>query len=142
MRFLSPEVRPFLERGEILELVLLDGEGMVLDAEGAHFPPEQLAAFFSPLHGLLTNIRQGLNIEAFEEISVRTLGPRMRVILQPFSAQESPYLLIALYPITTFYRQVTTDIVRIVKDCIRKLSSHQAAGYDPAAPPKTGRKEP
>ena len=122
MRYLSQEIRPLLEQRELLGLVLVDREGMVLDAEGDLYPAELLAALFSPLHKLLEDIRERMNIQGMEEISVRTVGPRLRVILQDFTVNDSSYLLIALFPITTFYRQVTTDIVRIVKDCVRRLA--------------------
>lgn len=132
MRYLSQEIRPLLERKDLLGLVLVDGEGMVLDAEGELYPPEQLAALFSPLHRMLDGIRGNIRVRGIEEISIRTLDPRMRIIVQAFSVQQSPYLLIALYPITTFYRQVTSDIIRIVKDCIRKLTPHPSDADPPA----------
>jgi hypothetical protein len=122
MRYLSEDIRLLLEQKEIIELVLLDEEGMVLDAEGKAFEPEHLAALISPLQGYLQNICAGLPLQAVEEISVRTLGPRMRVVLQPFTVAGSSYLLIALFPVTTFYRQVTADIVRVLKDVTRKLA--------------------
>jgi len=131
MRYLSEDIRPLLEQKELIELVLLDGEGMVLDAEGDAFEPERLAALFSPLQQFLQNICGGLPLEGVEEISVRTLGPRTRVVLQPFTVAEASYLLIALFPVTTFYRQVTADIIRVVKDATRKLSQ-------PAAQPARG----
>ncbi|MBN2199885.1 MAG: hypothetical protein JW747_08575 [Candidatus Aminicenantes bacterium] len=142
MRYLSQEIRPLLERNEILGLVLVDGEGMVLDAEGGLYPPEHLAALFSPLYRMLDDIQHNINVEGIEEISIRTLNPRMRIIVQGFSVQQSPYLIIALYPITTFYRQVTSDIIRIVKDCIRRLTPHPADGGDPSASGSTGPGEP
>jgi len=142
MRYLSQEIRPLLERKDLLGLVLVDGEGMVLDAEGELYPPEQLAALFSPLHKMLDNVQRNINVEGIEEISIRTLNPRMRIIVQAFSVHQSPYLLIALYPITTFYRQVTSDIIRIVKDCIRKLTPHPSDGAGPPAPKKTVPGEP
>lgn len=142
MHYFSREIQILLERGDVLELVLVDGEGMVLEARGDHYPPEQLAALFSPLHRLLETIRLNMDIGGIEEISVRTLSPRMRILVQSFSVQESPFLLIALYPITTFYRQVTSDIVRIVKECIRKLAPQGPDGEVPSAPPAAGRKEP
>jgi len=127
MRYLSEDIRPLLEKKELLELVLVDREGMVLDAAGNLFDPEQLAALFLPVHLLLQNIGRDLPLERVEEISVRALGPRIRVVLQPFSVAETSYLLIALFPITTFYRQITADIIRVVKDVTRKLAP-------PAAP--------
>jgi len=123
MRYLSEEIRPLLEKKELLELVLVDREGMVLDAEGNLFDPEQLAALFLPVHLLLQNISRDLPLERVEEISVRALGPRIRVVLQPVTVAEASYLLIALFPITTFYRQITADIIRVVKDVTRKLAS-------------------
>ena len=122
MRYLSEDIRPLLENKELLELVLVDGEGMVLDAAGDLFDPEQLAALFLPVDLLLKNISRDLPLERVEEISVRAFGPRLRVVLQSFSVAESSYLLIALFPITTFYRQITADIVRVVKDVTRKLA--------------------
>jgi hypothetical protein len=123
MRYLSEEIRPLLEKKELLELVLVDREGMVLDAEGKLFNPEQLAALFLPVHLLLQNISRDLPLERVEEISVRALGPRIRVVLQSFTVGEASYLLIALFPLTTFYRQITSDIIRVVKDITRKLAS-------------------
>jgi hypothetical protein len=123
MRYLGEEIRPLLEKKELLELVLVDGEGMVLDAEGKVFNPEQLAALFLPVHLLLQNIGRDLPLERVEEVSVRAFGPRIRIVLQSFTVAEASYLLIALFPITTFYRQITADIIRVVKDITRKLAS-------------------
>jgi len=123
MRYLSEDIRPLLENKELLELVLVDGEGMVLDAEGDLFNPEQLAALFLPVDLLLKNISRDLPLERVEEISVRAFGPRLRVVLQSFSVAESSYLLIALFPITTFYRQIIANIVRVVKDVTQKLAT-------------------
>ncbi len=129
MRYLDQSTQTLIERGDVLELVLVDSEGMVLDSRGDLFPPEQLAALFSPFHRLLDNIKQSAKLGSVEEISIRTLDPRLRIVVQPFSVHDLPFLLIALYPITTFYRQVTADIMRIVKDCIRKLSAtHEEHG--------------
>jgi len=122
MRYLTEEIRSLLENKELLQLVLVDREGMVLDAAGDLFDPEQLAALFLPVDLLLKNISRDLPLERVEEISVRAFGPRLRVVLQSFSVAESSYLLIALFPITTFYRQITADIVRVVKDVTRKLA--------------------
>jgi hypothetical protein len=138
VRYLSHEIQPLLERRELLGLVLADDEGMVLDAVGELYPPEQLAAAFAPLHRLLEDVRRRMNVGGLEEISVRTLEPRLRVIVQSFTVQEERYLIVALYPITTFYRQVTSDIVRIVKDCIRKLTPHPDGGPEPGAAPHSG----
>ncbi len=123
MRYLTEEIRTLLENKELLQLVLVDREGMILDAEGDLFDPEQLAALFLPVDLLLKNISRDLPLERVEEISVRTFGPRLRVVLQSFSVAESSYMLIALFPLTTFYRQITADIVRVVKDVTRKLAS-------------------
>jgi len=138
MRYLSEEIRPLLEKKELLELVLVDREGMVLDAEGNLFDPEQLAALFLPVHLLLQNISRDLPLERVEEISVRALGPRIRVVLQPVTVAEASYLLIALFPTTTFYRQITADIIRVVKDVTRKLASGSPVQEGP--PGSTGGK--
>jgi hypothetical protein len=122
MRYLTEEIRTLLENKELLQLVLVDREGMVLDAEGDLFDPEHLAALFLPVDLLLKNISRDLPLERVEEISVRAFGPRLRVVLQSFSVAEASYLLIALFPLTTFYRQITADIVRVVKDVTRKLA--------------------
>lgn len=138
MRYLSQEIKPLLERKELLGLVLVDDEGMVLDAEGELYPPEQLAAAFAPFHRLLDDVRRRMNVGGLEEVSVRTLEPRLRIIVQSFTVREERYLIVALYPISTFYRQVTSDIVRIVKDCIRKLTPHPEGGPETGAAPKSG----
>ncbi|HEX9901928.1 MAG TPA: hypothetical protein VGB72_03610 [Acidobacteriota bacterium] len=139
MRYLGEELRPLLEKKELLQLVLVVREGMVLDAEGKLFNPEQLAALFLPVYLLLQNISRDLPLERVEEISVRALGPRIRVVLQPFTVAEASYLLIALFPITTFYRQITADVIRVVKDVTRKLTSSVSPVHE-GPPGSTGGK--
>ncbi|MFQ6082921.1 MAG: roadblock/LC7 domain-containing protein [Candidatus Aminicenantia bacterium] len=119
---MNEKIKELIENGKLIQVVLVDTEGMVIKARGDLYDPEVLSAIFSPFQGLVRNIQENLKVDGVEELSLRTEGRRFRLILRYFTADGTEFFLIAICPISSSYRQITTEIIRLACDDIIQKS--------------------
>ena len=98
MTFISKAVEDMIRDGKLYQAVVVDSEGLPVDARGEMFDPEILSAFAFPLQEVLRNLQDTLGIEKIKELSLRTLGRRLRINMSFFSANAVEFCLILLSP--------------------------------------------
>lgn len=98
MTFISKAVENMILEGKLYQAVVVDSEGLPVDARGEMFDPEILSAFAFPLQEVLRNLQDTLEIDKIKELSLRTLGRKLRITMSFFSVNAMDFCLIILSP--------------------------------------------
>lgn len=125
MRFFSERLKGLIKEGKVLQVVIVDSEGFVVETMGKYYDPEVLPSIFLPLEQVLKKVQNILEVNEVEEISLRTDGKKIRIILRNFPIDDLKFLLIAVCPISAPYRQIMTEIIHSdSENILQKVKRH------------------
>ncbi|MDW7760167.1 MAG: roadblock/LC7 domain-containing protein [Acidobacteriota bacterium] len=111
MTFISKTVEDMIHDGKLYQAVVVDSEGLPVDARGEMFDPEILSAFAFPLQEVLRNLQDTLGIEKIKELSLRTIGRKLRITMSFFSVNATDFCLIILSPGTSAPPPALSELV-------------------------------
>lgn len=111
MTFISKTVENMILDGKLYQAVVVDSEGLPVDARGEMFDPEILSAFAFPLQEVLRNLQDTLGIDKIKELSLRTLGRKLRITMSFFSANAMDFCLMILSPGTAAHPPALSELV-------------------------------
>ncbi len=101
-----------VDTGQILQVVLADEEGLIVENIGRRFPPDVLAAAFLGTGSAIDRIRELLRVGPIEELVVRLNADNLTLAGRFFVADDEYYLLIMVVPPASSYRVLSTQIIR------------------------------
>ncbi|MFC1833113.1 hypothetical protein ACFL2Q_00075 [Thermodesulfobacteriota bacterium] len=108
-----------LEDGLVLQIVVADEEGMIVENGGEMFPPDSLVATFFKLQGASEYLEQVLNLEQASEMAIRYNVSKVTLVFIPFTSNElGSYLISAVIPFGAGYR---VFVRRLLERCKRVL---------------------
>jgi predicted regulator of Ras-like GTPase activity (Roadblock/LC7/MglB family) len=132
LKFISKTVEDMIRDGKLHQAVVVDNDGLVVDARGEMYDPEVLSAFAFPLQETLRTLQETLGVERIREVSLRTEDRKLRITLSFFVANAQDFCLMVLAPGAAAARAGVADIIRVEPEAA------PPAGPAPAAPPPQG----
>lgn len=99
MVFNKSRAADLIRSGRLLQAVLLDAEGMVIDAVGERYDLERLVAVFFGARTFAAELEQSLDLEKTVEISFRSESQRMRLNVRHVGAEGENMTLVCLVPL-------------------------------------------
>ncbi len=113
MKFISKTVEDMIRDGKLHQAVVVDRDGLVVDARGEMYDPEVLSAFAFPLQQTIHSVQETLGLEKIKEVSLRTEDRKLRITLSFFVANAQDFCLMVLAPGAGAARSAASDIIRI-----------------------------
>jgi len=108
-------------RKNIMQWIIADSEGMVVESYGRIYDPEILSAIFSPLRKLLENIIENLRIKEFEEICLIPEGSQFKIHLHFFSVNNIKFFLILIGSKNLYFQDFMNSLTLNFKKKINGL---------------------
>jgi len=118
---IKEKIEGMIKDGKLMQVVLLDTEGMVVEAVGDMYDSEVLSAIFFPFQSFVNKVREDLKISEVEEFSLKSEEGKFMIILRYFTANEMKFFIIAICPVTSSYRQLTTELIHLFHEMIGVL---------------------
>ena len=112
MKILHIAAKEAVDAGQILQVVLADEEGLIVENIGQSFPPEALIAAFLGTGSAIERIRELLRVGPIGELVVRLKKENLTLAGRFFHADDEYYLLIMVVPPSSSYRVLGTRIIR------------------------------
>jgi len=139
VKFISKTVEDMIREGKLHQAVVVDSDGLVVDARGEMYDPELLSAFAFPLQQTLRSLQDALGLEKIKEVSLRTEDRKLRMTLSFFVANAQDFCLMVIAPGAGADRQAVSDIIRIEPEAVPLPARPDEAGPDlrpepPASP--------
>lgn len=111
MKFISKTVEDMIRDGKLHQAVVVDSDGLVVDARGEMYDPETLSAFAFPIQQTLRSLEETLAVDRIKEVSLRTEDRKLRITLSFFVANAQDFCLMVLAPGAAALRPSVTDIL-------------------------------
>jgi hypothetical protein len=99
MMFNKSRAGDLIRQGHLLQAVLLDSEGLLIDAAGERYEPEKLSSVYFSVRTLAADLERELDITEVLEFSFRMPAQRMRLNIRHVPSQGQDLILICLLPI-------------------------------------------
>ena len=99
-----------IEKRKLLQMILIDKEGFVLDAVGRMYDPEALSATFLPIRDTILRLKSKLKVDRVEEFSIRTFGRPYRIIMRPFELNNISFSMLIICPLASSYREIISEL--------------------------------
>ncbi|GEM_PF-1116477 len=119
MKILGILAEEAINKGHLVQVVLADGEGLVLENLGGRFPEEALIASLMGTGSRSDRIRQLLHVGPISEIAIRLKRENLILAGRFFDAADENYLLIMVIPPGNTYRVLSTRIIRTVIESLK-----------------------
>jgi len=99
MTFNKNRAGDLIRQGHLIQAVLLDNEGMLIDAAGERYEPEKLSSIFFSVKSLAADLERELNITEVLEFAFRMPAQRLRLNIRHVPTEGQDLILICLLPI-------------------------------------------
>jgi predicted regulator of Ras-like GTPase activity (Roadblock/LC7/MglB family) len=136
VKFISKTVEDMIRDGKLHQAVVVDRDGLVVDARGELYDPEVLSAFAFPLQQTLHSLQETLGLEKIKEVSLRTEDRKLRITLSFFVANAQDFCLMVLAPGAGAVRSTVSEIVHLEPD--QPVPAAAPAEDRSVAPPAEG----
>jgi len=133
VKFISKTVEDMIGDGKLHQAVVVDSDGLVVDARGEMYDPEVLSAFAFPLQQTLRTLQETLGLERIKEVSLRTEDRKLRITLSFFVANAQDFCLMVLAPGAGAARAGVSDIIRVEPETAQAPAPGRAEEEDGAA---------
>ena len=130
MSEVQEKIKAMINEGNLIQVALIDTEGMVVEAAGDKYNSEILSAVLFPYHNFVSKFKEELKIEGVEEFSLKNDENQIRIILRHFSANEMKFFLLAVFPVTSPYRQMTNELIRLFYSMVKSLPGEEVSLED------------
>ncbi|MBN2207528.1 MAG: roadblock/LC7 domain-containing protein [Candidatus Aminicenantes bacterium] len=118
MKFISKTVEDMIQDGKLHQAVVVDSDGLVVDARGEMYDPEILSAFAFPIQQTLRSLQETLAVERIKEVSLRTEDRKLRITLSFFVANAQDFCLMVRAPGAAAARPAVSDILRVETEAV------------------------
>ncbi|MFW6128940.1 MAG: hypothetical protein ACOC6P_01670 [Candidatus Aminicenantaceae bacterium] len=118
MKEVNEKIKAMIKANKLIQVVIIDSEGMVVNSVGQMFDDEILASIFFPSEGIIDKIQKDLDVEGVEELSFKTKGKDVRIVMRYFPVRKMRFFLVAIFPLNSFYRQAMIEIIGLFYDMI------------------------
>ena len=99
MRFNKSRGSDLIREGHLLQAILLDAEGMLIDAVGDRYEPERLSSIFFSIRKLGSDLERDLEMKEVMEFSFRTSDEKLRLNIRHVPSHGQDLYLVCLLPL-------------------------------------------
>lgn len=118
---MNDKMKELIKSGKLIQGVIFDSEGMVVEAIGHQYNPEILSSLFFSFQSFIRDIRKSLKVGRAEEVILRAEEKQFRVVLRYFIVNGNGFYLISLVPINSHYHQTTNKIIRFFSEKLKNI---------------------
>lgn len=119
------KITELIRKKKLIQIVLLDKEGFILDSEGSMYDPDLLSAAFVPLHEVKKKLSSMLKVNRVDELSVRTNGKPFRAIMRSYEIDGFAFSMILICPLASSFRNIIAEINTAEMDDVLKQALEQ-----------------
>ena len=125
MKVPKEKIAELIKKRKLIQIVLLDKEGFILDSEGTMYDPDLLSAAFVPLHEVKKKLSTMLKVNRVDELSIRTNGKPFRAIMRSYDINGFDFSMILICPLASSYRNIIAEINTAEMDDVLKQALEQ-----------------
>jgi hypothetical protein len=125
MKVPKEKIAELIQKKKLIQIVLLDKEGFILDSEGTMYDPDLLSAAFVPLQEVKKKLSSMLKVNQVDELSIRTNGKPFRAIMRSYDINGFTFSMILICPLASSYRNIIAEINTAEMDDILKQALEQ-----------------
>lgn len=125
MKVPKEKIADLIQKRKLIQIVLLDKEGFILDSEGSMYDPDLLSAAFVPLKDVKKKLSSMLQVNRVDELSIRTDGKPFRAIMRSYDINGVAFSMIIICPLASSYRDIIAEINSAEMDDILKNAIEQ-----------------
>lgn len=125
MKVPKEKIAELIQKKKLIQIVLLDKEGFILDSEGTMYDPDLLSAAFVPLKEVKKKLSQMLKVNHVDELSIRTNGKPFRAIMRSYDINGFSFSMILICPLASSYRNIIAEINTAEMDDVLKQALEQ-----------------
>jgi hypothetical protein len=125
MKVPKEKIAELIQKRKLIQIVLLDKEGFILDSEGSMYDPDLLSAAFVPLKDVKKKLSSMLNVNRVDELSIRTDGKPFRAIMRSYDINGFAFSMIIICPLASSYRDIIAEINTAEMDDVLKNAIEQ-----------------
>ena len=118
---MSKEINELIRNGKLAQVVILDTEGMIVEAIGDWYDSELLISLFFHFKSFIKNSQENLKLDRVEEVSLRTEKERLKITLRYFTTDGMEFFLIAICPIISSSHEVTNEVIQIFQERLKGI---------------------
>ena len=125
MKVPKEKIAELIQKRKLIQIVLLDKEGFILDSEGSMYDPDLLSAAFVPLKDVKKKLSSMLKVNRVDELSIRTEGKPFRAIMRSYDINGVAFSMIIICPLASSYRNIIAEINTAEMDDVLKNAIEQ-----------------
>jgi len=125
MKVPKEKIAELIQKKKLIQIVLLDKEGFILDSEGTMYDPDLLSAAFVPLQEVKKKLSSMLKVNQVDELSIRTNGKPFRAIMRSYNINGFTFSMILICPLASSYRNIIAEINTAEMDDVLKQALEQ-----------------
>ena len=125
MKVPKEKIAELIQKKKLIQIVLVDKEGFILDSEGSMYDPDLLSATFVPLKDVKRKLSSMLKVNRVDELSIRTDGKPFRAIMRSYDVNGVAFSMILICPLASSYRNIIAEINTAEMDDVLKQAIEQ-----------------
>lgn len=125
MKVPKEKIAELIQKKKLIQIVLLDKEGFILDSEGTMYDPDLLSAAFVPLQEVKKKLSTMLKVNRVDELSIRTNGKPFRAIMRSYDINGFSFSMVLICPLASSYRNIIAEINTAEMDDVLKQALEQ-----------------
>jgi hypothetical protein len=118
---MNKEINELIRDGKLIQVVILDTEGMIVEAVGDRYDSELLTSLFFHFKSFIENSQENLKLDRVEEVSLRTEKEQLKITLRYFMVERMEFFLIAVCPITRSSHQTTDEVIQMFQERLKGI---------------------
>ena len=118
---MNKEMTELLKNGKLIQGIILDTEGMIVEAAGDRYDTELLTSLFFHFQNFIDSSRENLKLDRLDEVSLITEKEQLKITFRSFSIDEMELFLIAIYPTASSSGQSAHEIIPIFQERLKSI---------------------
>ena len=95
--------------------LLVDIDGLVIDVIGEGYDPDMFSATSAVVQQCVDSIRSYTGVSSVDEVTLNLPEERVKLVYRRFEIDSTTYFLVLVFPLKTFYRKLSNELVRIIQ---------------------------
>lgn len=108
---MTKKIEGILKNGNLYQIVVVDNEGMAVEAIGNLYDPEMLSALFSSTLRFVTDLKRNLKVNGIEKLSLKIGKRPFKFILRFFKVDGKDFFIIAICHVNCSHSQAMKEII-------------------------------
>lgn len=118
---MNKEMTELLNNGKLIQGIILDTEGMIVEAVGDRYDTELLTSLFFHFQSFINSSQENLKLDKLDEVSLITEKEQLKITFHSFAIDEMELFLIAIYPMDSSSGQSAHEIIRIFQERLKSI---------------------